>query len=70
MKDISKLSTKEIEEKIESLNIRHDALKDIIKDLNSVAARDALEDQKTNYKLMINRLRKELSKRNGSRAAG
>ncbi|MGZ4040414.1 MAG: hypothetical protein ACXVOH_01915 [Bacteroidia bacterium] len=67
MKDISKLSTKEIEEKINIYTNRYQALKEIIKDLKQDKAKDALEVQRTNYKLMINRLRKELSRRYGNK---
>jgi hypothetical protein len=66
MKDISKLSTREIEQKIDSLSERSQTLKSIIKEIKSRAAKDELEIQQTNYKLMIDRLRKELSKRYGA----
>ena len=63
MKDISKLSTKEIEEKIDTLSDRHKTLKVIIKDVKEPSAKEALEVQQINYKLMMDRLRRELSRR-------
>ena len=63
MKDISKLSTKEIEQKIDTFTDRYKTLKGIIKDVKEQAAKEALAFQQTNYKLMVDRLRKELSRR-------
>lgn len=60
----AKLTTKEIEQRIDQFTERTKALGDIIKDIKNIAAKETLQTQINNYKTSLNELRKELAMRN------
>jgi hypothetical protein len=60
----AKLTTKEIEHRIDQFRVRTETLKEIIKDVKDPSAKKTLESHSKEYQTTIELLRKELEKRN------
>jgi hypothetical protein len=60
---IPKLTLAEIQQKIDLFALRKQTLEDIVKDMDDVGAKNALEVQMNNYQKSLDLLEKELTKR-------
>lgn len=61
---LHKLTTRELEEKIDQFRDRTETLKDILKDIKDPNAKKTLQSHMSNYKTSLDSLRAELEKRN------